>query len=354
MYYNKPCVPLHCASGPSLLSSPFLYSSGVTVTEGTHHHWSQHNVCLVMFSPCLFPPVCTLSQAPSCVSDLLPCLPEVRSFFFFSQGPATGSRVASPATRSEGRQSRDQIQGSPVPRPDPRVASPATRSEGRQIRGPPVPTARSEGRQSPRPDPGSPIPAARSEGRQIRGPPVPAARSEGRQSPRPDPGSPVPATRSEGRQSPRPAPRAASPRGQLRGPPVPAARSEGRQSPRPAPRATSPRGQIRGPPAPAARSSSGPPVQRPAPALGRQSSGQLQLQLQLWAASPAASSSSGPPVPRPAPAPAPGLPLGTYYYFFCVCCTGLCCCVWVFMGRLVAVPGSGRYCHVVCLGLVLV
>ena len=198
-------------------------------------------------------------------------------FFFVFFSPESCDQI-------QGHQSRDQIQG----------RQSRDQIQGRQSRD------QIQGRQS----------RGQIQGRQSRG------QIQGRQS----------RGQIQGRQS----------RGQIRGPPVPrpvpAARSEGRQSPRPDPRAASPRGQIRGL-----------PVQRPAPALGCLSSGQLQL----WAACPVASSSSssGPPVPRPAPTPAPGLPLGTLkkkkFFFFCVCCMGLCCCVWGFMGRLVAVPGSG-------------
>ena len=266
------------------------------VTEGTHHHWSQQNVCLVMFSPCLFPPVCTLSRAPSCVSDLLPCLPEVRSFFVFfrvprpdpgSPVPRPDPGVASPATGSRGRQSRDRIQGSPVPRPDRRVAGPATRSEGRRSRD------------------------------QMGGSPVP-----------------------------RPDRRAACPRGQIQ---LWAACPCGQiQVWAACPRgqkqlwAACPRGQLQlWAASPAASSSSGPPVPQPAPApapaLGHQFRGQLQLQLQLWAASPAASSSpsssSGPPVPRPTPAPALGrLSSGQFQLQLLGCHLGLIfkkfLCVW--------------------------
>ena len=169
-------------------------------------------------------------------------------------------------------ESRDRIQGSPVPRPNPGVASPATGSRGRQSRD------RIQGSPVPRLDPGVASPATGSRGRQS-------------------------CTGSRGRQS----------SGRIQGSPV--------QRPDP------------GVASPAAGSSSGPPVQRPAPALSHLSSGQLQpwaacpapapalgrlssgqLQLQLWAACPVASSSSssGPPVQRPAPAP--GLPLGTYLF----------------------------------------
>ena len=272
--------PLHCASGPSLLPPPSLIVVSI-VTEGTHPHWSQHNVCLVMFSPCLFPPVCTLSRAPSCVSDRLP---EVRPFFLFCFLPGSCDRiqgspvprpdpgVASPATGSRGRQSRDRIQGSPVPRPDRRVACPRD-----LIGGSPVPaTSSSPGSSS------GPLSSGQLQPRLQ----LWAARPAASSSPGSSSGPPV--------QWPAPAPAPALGRpssGQLQ---LWAARTA----------ASSSTGTSSGPPVPR-------PAPAPAPALGRQSRGQLQPQFL-------------------------DCHLGLIFYFFCVCGTGLCCvCHVVCLGLVV-------------------